>query len=146
MSTNRGAESLHDGGFDATVDVIAAYIVGGAWAAMDEWGKGSLMDTTNPALDAYRNSPAWNPARPDTAIRGRPKGYYADMWGRRQYSGGGLEGVNLEELGDQWLPRAPSHAIATAARWMRSHRFQAVLNDVLRSFPWGNFLEINLRS
>jgi hypothetical protein len=39
---------LTAGAIEVIVGHVSTSIVGGTWATMDEWGTGSLMDTTNP--------------------------------------------------------------------------------------------------
>lgn len=139
MHTPEGAKDLNEGEIKMAVGFISASIVGGAWAVMDEWGKGSKMDPNNPALDEYKRSGLWNPARHDHAIRGRPKGTYKDIFGRTQYSSGIREGVNLEH---RYEPQQPSHALQTAQRWMMNGRFQWMLQKAVSSFPWGAYLKV----
>ncbi len=147
MQTREGAESLHEGAGELLAGYIAATIIGGAWAAMDNYGRGSLMDTANPALQQYRGSDLWNPARPDLAIRGRPKGAYKNIFGETRQSMGVLEGVNLETGGmparfqETFAPWPPSHALETAAKWLLTEkRPQKVLKDALADFPWFQFI------
>lgn len=148
MRTAEGANSLHEGDVTEAAGIIAAEIAGGAWAAMDEWGTGSLMDTSGPGFEVYRNSDLWNPTRGkhgpnDTAIRTRPEGPYTDIFGEIR-QGRGKGGLNLEALG-KVEPQPPSHAMTTAARWMANGRMQKVLQDALQSFPWGRFLVVDGR-
>lgn len=128
--------------------IISAIIVEGPWAVMDEFGKGSLMDTQNPFLDEYRNSELWNPARSDLVIRGRPAGSYKNIFGETRVSSGKMAGLDLEHRADAtgniaFMPRPPSHALQTAMRWMASGRFQDVLKATLQSFPWGDYLVVD---
>lgn len=139
MLTPEGAASLHEEEIRDIVNVIVASIAGGAWAAMDEWGTGSLLDESNPALEAYKNSPAWNPARYDNKIRSRPDTMgQIDIFGR-PVRGRGKGGVDLEALGIV-SPQPPSHAIQTAARWMQNGRMKAVVYDTIRRFPFHQFI------
>lgn len=148
MLTPEGRESLHADEIEVLGNFITAQVVGGAYAAMDNFGRGSLMDETNPALDAYRNSGLWNPVRHDTTIRGRPKGQYTNILGETETSTGTMQGLDLEYLAAQgviephFLPRPPSHALETAARWMRNGRIQAKWQESLRAFPWGRFFVV----
>lgn len=139
MLTPMGEGSLHDDEIKDIAGVIVASIVGGAWAAMDEWGTGSLMDESNPALQNYKNSELWNPARTDNKIRTRPKGPYTDIFGNQKVSKAPVEGIDMEELGIV-TPYYPSHAIQTAARWMANGRMQSKIRSVVKSFPFGKFI------
>ncbi|MBA1335832.1 MAG: hypothetical protein HPY66_1650 [Firmicutes bacterium] len=151
MTTPEGRQDLFAEGIQAAAGIITAQITGGPWAIVDEYGKGSLMDPNNPALDEYRNSPFWNPVRKDLVIRGRPAGPYTNIFGERRVSSGRAKGVNLERLAvagkikddvDDFLPKYPSHAVKIAFRWMRLESFQRHLNMAIRSFPWARYLKV----
>lgn len=127
--------------------VITAGIMGGPWATLDIYGKGSLMDTQNPFLDQYRSGPLWNPSRRDLVIRGRPAGSYANIFGEEAHSSGRMAGLDLERRADKtgnidFMPRPPSQALQTAMRWMAGGRFQKVIAETLKAFPWGNYLVV----
>lgn len=95
-------------------DRLIRQIIGGAFAVMDSWGTGSLMDTSNPTLNDYMNSDLWNPARsktPGAPITGRPEGEYTDVFGELAYSSGAMEGLNLEQMPNSPIkPQTPSGA------------------------------------
>lgn len=142
MRTPEGAESLYEGAVEAAAGMITAEVIGGAWAVMDNYGTGSLMDQDNPALKDYRASDLWNPTRgkhgpDDTAIRSRPAGTWIDIFGETHVSMG-KGGFNLEAAG-KVKPQPPSHALETAARWMANGRMQRVIQQVVADFPWANF-------
>jgi hypothetical protein len=141
MLTPEGAESLHDEDIKDIAGVIIASVVGGAYAAMDEFGKGSLMDMDNPALQEYMNGPLWNPARgSDPTIRSRARGTYTDIFGNQVESKSNVSGIDLEELGGKFAPRPPSHAIETTARWMANGRMRELIKGTVQSFPFTKFI------
>lgn len=137
-----------EGDIDEIAGVITAQIAGGGWAVMDEFGRGSLMDITNPALEEYIGSIYWNPLRHDKAIRGRPAGAYVDIWGNTRYSHGSMAGTNLEELDEKkplrfqgdFEPWQPSKAMRTAMQVMREGRFQEIIQEAVDDFPWSRYL------
>jgi hypothetical protein len=143
MLTSEGAESLHDEEIVDIANVIVAGISGGAWAAMDEWGKGSLMDLSNPSLQKYMSSGLWNPARgSDPTIRSRSRGTYTNIFGEQVESKSNVAGIDLEQLGGKFEPRPPSRAIETAMRWMKNGRMRVVIHEVVKSFPFHKFIEV----
>jgi hypothetical protein len=143
MLTAEGAESLHDEEIVDIANVIVASISGGAWAAMDEWGRGSELDLSSPYLTDYKNSSLWNPARGDTTIRSRPRGWYTNIFGERVYSGSNKAGIDLEQIDEKFSPQPPSHAIQTAARWMANGRMKEVVQKTVRNFPFGKFIIVD---
>jgi len=138
MNTPEGRESLTDGDITDIANVISVSIVGGAWAAMDEHGTGSLMDVNNPALADYKNSDLWNPARRDNKIRTRPAGTYTNIFGETR-TGRGSGGYDLEAAG-KVTPTPPSHAIENALRWMKNGRMQRLIKETIAMFNFGRFI------
>lgn len=144
MLTSEGAESLQAGEVEMVANVITVSIVGGAWAAMDEFGTGSLMDPNNPALGDYIGSKAWNPARLGHTIVSRPNAPgQVDIFGR-PVNGKGSGGVDLEELGIV-EPQPPSHAIETAMRWMKNGRMKEKIKETIAYFPFSKYFTTTKR-
>lgn len=143
MKTPEGANSMYEGEIGETAGILWAEVVGGAWAVIDNWGTGSLLDRDNPWLDEYMASPYWNKTRgkhgvDDTAIRSRPGGT-TNIFGEVK-DGNSPGGFNLEAAG--WVqPQPPSRAIETAKRWMENGRVQKVLLDALADVNLGSFFE-----
>lgn len=148
MKTPAGRMDLTNGDIKIIVGYVSASVIGGSWAVMDEWGTGSLMDTSNPALSGYRSSDRWNPARRDLKRRGRPAGRYTDIFGKVRTSRGKARGLDLERMAEEgklpssYLPTPPSHAMHNAFRWMQNGRFQWYLQKAVTSFPWGKYLKV----
>lgn len=96
-------------------------IIGGAHSILDSWGTGTLMDTSNPALNEYLSSAYYNPSRPFTPgapITGRPEGEYTNIFGETEYSTGAMEGLNLEiNPNIPITARSPSGAFQDADKW-----------------------------
>lgn len=139
MTTTEGAESLHEDDVEMVANTITAGIVGGAWAAMDEYGTGSLMDSKNPALADYIGSSMWNPARLGKTIVSRPNAPgQVNIFGE-SVNGHGKGGTDLEELG-LVEPTPPSHAIQTALRWMQNGRMRDAIKDAIATFPFGRYV------
>ena len=144
MLTPEGREDLTTGEIEALGTFLAVNVVGGAWATMDVFGKGSLMDRDNPALEDYKNSPMWNPYRTDdNAIRSRARGPYINIFGETVVSTSNVGGINLEEKDDdRFKPMPPSHALQRAADWMRIQRVRQIWVEALQTFPWGRFFVV----
>lgn len=123
MRTESGKSDVTVEGEDKS-DKLVRQIIGGAFAVLDSWGSGSLMDTSNPALNDYLSSEYYNPARSKTAaapITGRPEGYYTDIFGEQQYSSGKMEGVNLEEAKNSPIKaQSPSGAFQDTSKWFEA--------------------------
>ena len=147
MLTPKGCEDLTSEEIAIVGDFIMANVIGGPYAVLDEWGSGSGMDESNPALDEYRNSDRWNPLRTDSRIRGREAGTYTNFFGKQQTSSGRFAGLDLEwlaaKLGFNSINvNPPSHAMQTAARWMMNGRIQSIWREAMMAFPWGNFIVV----
>lgn len=138
MLTPEGSDDLSDEQITDIANIITANILGGAWTIMDEHGTGSRMDKNNPALEDYKNSNMWNPARKDYIIRSRPNAPgQIDIFGN-PINGKGKGGVDLEALG-MVTPQQPSKAVETAFRWMGNGRLQEKLKEVIEWFPFMNY-------
>lgn len=121
---------------------LARQIIGGPFAILDSWGSGSLMDTSNPALNEYLNSMLYNPERPRQAgapITGRPEGEYTNIFGETKYSSGRLAGANLENFpGSPIRPQQPSGAFQDAEKWFKaSGRVQELVMQYTHDFLHG---------
>ncbi len=141
QASKEASQMLSEGDIITLAGYIAAEIVGDAYAAMAEWGRGSKMDPSNPALDSYRSSDMWNPARKDLAIRTRP-----DTPGQKNIFGEpvighGTGGVFLENKDEKYIPWEPTHGmVKTAARWLSETRLNKIWKQAIDDFPWGNFI------
>ena len=142
MLTPEGASSLRADELEVLGNFITAKVVGGAYAAMDNFGKGSLMDEANPALGNYKNSELWNPVRHDNTIRSRNRGSYTNIFGETVESKSNVGGIGLEQKGGKFAPQPPSHALETAGKWMLNGRIQSKWQEALRTFPWGRFFVV----
>lgn len=144
MSTFQGAEDVEEGQLRVVGEIIYAEVVGGPWAAMDAFGTGSRLDPTNPAFEAYINSPFWNPLRDtrDTTIVGRPAGGYLNIFGEWVTSKGRRAGQSIERPDGMVEPREPSDAFREAARMMQNHHFRRELTRMMKEFPWGKYIVI----
>lgn len=137
MQTPEGKQSLHDEDIKDIANVITASIAGGAWAIMDEYGTGSLMDPLNPALDDYMSGNLWNPVRGDYAIAGRQEGWYTNIFGKRAYSSGAYAGRGVESVHP---PTPPSHAMETTMKWIQQGRCREKIKETIANFPFNRFI------
>lgn len=137
MRTQEGKESLLKESEDDAKQ-LRRRVIGGAFAILDSFGSGSLMDKTNPNLPAYENSAGYNPLRREkgtTAILGRPAGSYTDIFGERQTSSGHAAGRNLEKVYVNGKPLAepmgPSKAFEQAWNWFtKGQRIEKRLKEM----------------
>ena len=103
-------------------------------AIVESYGTGSLADTGEHSFwneyAAQKGASGFNPSRTTKYIVGRPRGSYADIWGKRHSTWGKFEGVNLEgieyfdEKTGQMVkiePIAASYAIQNAEAWFLQH-------------------------
>ncbi len=143
---------LAEGEFEFISSAIAITVIGGPWVVMNEFGTGSLLDLSNPALADYIRSDLFNPIRRIAmggigfARVGRAKGTYVDIFGKTVKTSGKLAGVNLEWLAEKgklpksFLPTPPRKSLETAARWMAQKRASEILQEAVATVPWGNFI------
>lgn len=141
--------------------VITGQVISGAYAIMDSYGTGSLMDKSNPFLDEYKATSSWsvpmyNPIRLQkntTAILGRPKGRYRPITGGSRTSRGRMEGLNLEEAASlvtksgkirastSVKPALPSKAIQTSFDWIAKTRINKEVMRTVQNFNFARFFE-----
>jgi hypothetical protein len=111
-----------------------------AWQGwLEQWGKGSLLDSNNPGLSDYMNSDSWNPERESYIIVGRSAGTYKSFDGKERYSSGRKQGQIIEDINSQqFKPTPPSHFMTNA---LESNRLQIMesLQQLVTSFDWGAF-------
>lgn len=141
------------GMIQSNVTVLVDSVVGevfpegpNAWQGwLEQWGKGSLMDSENPGLSSYMNSDLWNPLRSgNKVVVGRGAGRWQGIDQKVHISKGTYAGVDLEELaarGDidkKFAPTPPSHFMTNA---LESNRLQIMesLQQLVASFNWGAF-------
>lgn len=142
LNTREAVRELSKEKIELATGFIAVGITGGAYVAMDEWGTGSKMDTSNPDLQAYMSSSLWNPARKDTTIVTRPNTPgQIDIHGN-PVKGHGDGGYDLEEAGIVEATH-PSKALQTAMRWMENGRFREVIKNTIKNFDFSEFFEVD---
>jgi hypothetical protein len=135
MNTGKAKTDLHRMREDEE-NYFRRMVVGYADAVLDSYGTGSLMDTLNPFFSEYKNSTLWNPARNALTIVGRYKGFYIDIYGRKQYSSGKRAGRNIES---KYKPQRPSYAFQRAEKWwcVSNGRVNEILNRKIREWVNG---------
>lgn len=123
-------------------------VIGCADAIMDSYGTGSEMDKTNPFYMSYRHSSLWNTVRRGTVdIVGRPRGFYIDIYGRKRYSAGKMEGISLEKfygpISSKKIvkePLAPSYAFQRAETWFtKGNKVNEVLSLYISEYVKGMY-------
>jgi hypothetical protein len=113
-----------------------------AW--IQEYGKGSLMDRSNPNLNEYIESIYWNEARyptPGAPIVGRPEGSYIGLDDQIHYSRGHMQGKNLEYRVPGIEPSPPLHFMRNALL-SNKNLIEDQLQAALDNFDWGRFLVV----
>lgn len=127
---------------------IIAYLKANTYVLADSYGTGSLMLTDNPGYQAYRNSNRWNPSRVNNFITGRPEGEYTDVFGRKRYSSGYLEGINIEgselRAGSGYVVTvelvAPSRAIEIAEGWLYKTYLPKTYSNAVQKTNFARYL------
>jgi hypothetical protein len=116
-------------------EVTATLIASGQKAWILEYGKGTLMDLSNPYLAEYQSNPNYNRYRKFNEVAGRGPGVYHDLDGNEFTSSGKAVGVNLETVAfvtgkDEFLPSEPLHLIFYSILENR----QLILDDIAETF------------
>lgn len=99
--------------FDMASEKITASAIFYAHSILESYGTGSKMDITNEALGEYIHGEFWNPVRQRSAIAGRRKGMYTNIFGEKVYSEGRFAGREIENM---IAPQKPSFGIQNAER------------------------------
>ena len=127
---------------------IRGQIIYGALALMKSFGTGSQMDRNNPYLQAYMNSPKWNPLRSKTALTivgrsadgGNEYENIFDKPGEKSgYTTGKMAGINLEK---KIKPKTPTNTIIIMEqRYIRGQqtKVDTELTRVLKEFFENDF-------
>lgn len=143
MKTREGTADLHLMTEDEE-NYFRRMVEGGAYAIMDSYGTGSKMDTKyNAALDDYKRSGLYNPARHGKQIVGRPAGEYTNIFGETEVSTGKREGKSVESF---YPPQSPSYAFQRAEIWFfkgQNNRVKEVITKHIGRFigRLGDFTE-----
>ena len=112
------------------------------------------MDKTNPFYMSYRHSSLWNTARRGTVdIVGRHKGFYIDIYGKKRYSTGKMEGISLEKVygpissnGAIKETLVPSYAFQRAETWFtKGSKVNEVLSLYLSEYIKGMYQYFDCR-
>lgn len=127
---------------------IIAYLKANTYVLADSYGTGSLMLTSNPGFQEYRNSQRWNPVRKGTAITGRPEGEYINTFGEKKHSSGTLEGQNIEGLeltaGSGYKikiePVSPSYALQMAEQWLYKTYLPRAYKNAVNNTSFAKYL------
>ncbi|MBU5669656.1 hypothetical protein KQI68_07355 [Peptoniphilus sp. MSJ-1] len=117
-----------------------------AWIV--EFGRGSLLDESNPFLAEYKASDYWNDKRPDNRIRSRQRRsspHIIPDWqgghGTTEIVGSNYGGRVLEHQGNpMYDPIAPRKPIRNAIDDGRDKMISAV-REVFRTFPYSDYIK-----
>lgn len=133
MKTQSGKDDLDVKSLDdGEKKILKRMVIGGAWAIMDSYGRGSLMDKSNPFLADYMSSQLWNPLRQGYTVVGRASGSYTNIFGEQAESSGVMAGSDIERV---VRPIAPSKAFQQAEKWFQNgERINKRLTSAIAQF------------
>lgn len=121
---------------------IVAILKANTYTLADSYGTGSLMDTDNPGLAAYKASDNWNRNRIGNAIYGRETDY-TDLFNRPRKTSGIYKDTNLEGFevrkGFKIQPVSPSYAIKTANHWLYEQYLPNAYKLTVNSMKWEKY-------
>lgn len=104
--------------------IITSKCVFYAQSILKSYGTGKKMDTSNEALTEYMQSRFWNPLRKSSAIAGRPKGRYENIFGEMVESSGALAGVDdisgiMKKTYGLDIEKKPTYSIQNAEKKLK---------------------------
>lgn len=121
---------------------IVAILKANTYTLADSYGTGSLMDTSNPGYNEYKNSDNWNPTRKGNAIYGREKDY-TDLFGKPRRTSGVYKDINLEgfEVRKNFkiLPVPPSQAVRIAKNYLYQIYLPTAYRLTINSMKWSKY-------
>lgn len=124
---------------------IIAYLKANTYLLADSYGTGSLMLTSNPGYEEYRNSDQWNDARKGREIVGRKEGTYKDIFGNTHRTSGNLEGINIEGMkfnnGYTINAVSPSYTIQMADQWLHNTYLPNAYKNAIKQINFAKYLK-----
>lgn len=143
MRRKQYVESMQPAEVVRLAGVIVARVQGGAWAAMDIFGRGSKMSISNRALMKYMSDPVlWNVDRNTLKIVTRRKPY-TDIFGEHHPAIPGMPnigGLNLEDKLPKFEPWEPSRALEDATKEMKVYDLKRILLNELNAINWSAYI------